>query len=287
MTEEQPDEKPETAQQFRRQQLEPEIAAMSVEIDEDDDKPTLVVNIEDPTAKKAIRRVIVWIGGVGGVLEWWRQSVQRQIVVAMVGTAAVTTTATAVIDSVSAESPVQPPAAMRIVHVQPPVTITVTPPTAKPTPKPSKRVRKPTPSASRPVADRPATSRPIALPERSTWQPARDAQPTRERTRVPEPTRKAEPTRKPATKSARSPSPTVKATTSEPEPSTAALVQDGPMAGDNSPPTRRPEPEAQQQPQPEPTQESAPPPPDLGSPSTSRDCAVRVDLDPLLDLCVL
>lgn len=77
---------------------------MSVEIDEEEN-PTLIVNIDDPAAKSAIRRVIIWLGTLGGLTEWIEQSATRQTIAAVVGTAAIATAGTATVTEIIRDGP--------------------------------------------------------------------------------------------------------------------------------------------------------------------------------------
>lgn len=241
--------KPEKIQEYRRQSLEPEIAAMSVEI-EDDEIPTLIVNIDDPAAKGAIKKVIGWLITVGGILEGVRQVTKPQIALAVAGSA----TAASVIAAVITESgggvhTYNPPAAIQRtvgLYPSPVITGTASPTAKKTTPRatrPPRHARTPAGAVTPPPADRPA-------PETSTSRATVD--PTR-RSRTPSQVTESSPAQ-----------------------------ADGPLnaSGQQTPePTRPPK-------TPEPT---GGPGPESPATEAAAGCGglVAVDLDPLLDLCLL
>lgn len=253
------DQPQKNVRQYRREQLEPEIAAMSVEIEESEN-PIVIVNIDDPAAKGAIKKVIVWLGtitGIGWIVEWLQRSVRHQIVLAVAGTATVAITATAVVvTDIVREKPRPPTTAQHVITLPPPPPVTVTAPTTQPTTPPSTAE----PERSMPPAEGREQPRPASTP-----------QPIPESTRHsprPAPTRSAKPTTTatnsrssaPTAASSKRPAPDV-----DPPPTSAA-----PMATTDPPPQPSPEPE------PEPTVAAA-------------DCQglAQIDLDPLLDLCLL
>ncbi|MFC7103876.1 hypothetical protein ACFQQB_27730 [Nonomuraea rubra] len=158
-------------QEYRRKRLEPEIAAMSVEIDEDDEHPTVIVNIDDPTAKGVIKKIIVWILAIGGIFEWARQSAKRQLVL-LAGTATVVSGSTLAVSEISRNGPEAVPTpviAQRTVTLPPPPVTTSA--TAVPTQSPPQAS-----STSRPPETR---SRPTGAT--SAAQPAPNVVPSRPR----------------------------------------------------------------------------------------------------------
>lgn len=264
-------DEPRNIHPYRREHLEPEIAAMSVEfLDDDDDgeKPTVIVNIDDPGAKGAIKKITVLIGAAfGGLAEWIRRNARdRPAVTALVG-AGMSAAATAMLITITDNSDSRPPVvAERIVTVPAmPHTRTVTArSTTAPTPPP-----KETPRRSE-TAAQPSSWRTVAPVPEPTTQPT--AQP--ERTRRPEPTPRAS---------------TPRPSTSHTPTSREATVQPTRDSGDTGPPaapvtsaapgrgaTREP-------PEPEPLQSQPPPT------QAAADCGglIRVEVDPLLDLCLL
>lgn len=248
------DPEKEKIQQYRRQRLEPEIAAMSVESSEDEN-PTLIVNIDDPTAKGTIKKVIIWLGGLAGlgeILRWWsRRSPKEQMAAAMAGTAAVATIATAAVTPITrddGDTSRPPVVAERVVTLppEPPVTVTASP-------RPSKTA----PRESPPASPAPAIEHP-ARPTRSE-QPLGGGETARTRTPAPSP----------------SPRRSTKPPTRDAPPSTAQPIAESDSPRPNTTaPTSPSAPTTQPEPEPEPT-------------VAALDCVVEVDLDPLLDLCLL
>lgn len=265
------DKPQENVHEYRRERLEPEIAAMSVETEEADN-PMVIVNVDDPAAKSAIKKVIGWLGvisGIGWLIKWAQRSARRQLAVAVASTAAVAATAAAVVVVEAAQNgETRPPAtAERVVTLpaSPPVTVTVTP-SPDPTAPPAIRDTPPH-ERSHPrlidVADRPTPSRASSVPV---------SEPTRPRRRRTPP---------PATRA--SAPPPVQAEAAEPGPPSrdvdSPASTTAPTVSDSTPeqPTTGPEP--------------TPPPPSVEPEPTLAaagcDGLVEVDLDPLLDLCLL
>lgn len=250
----------EKVQEYRRQHLEPEIAAMSVSIDDQDENPTLIVNIDDPAAKGAIKRVITWLGVIGGgIFAWSQRSAKEQMALAIAGTATLATVTTAAVTTITrddADIRRQPVVAERVVTLQPgpPVTVTVSP-------KPSK-----TPPRTESPSPRPAPGKEQAARPTRSKRPdggVRSPRSTRTPASVPSPTRSAQP-------SADEAPPPTKAPTRGADPSVAGIA-DLPLP---TPPV------------------PTPPVPPIGIKPPVRvasgcDGVVKVDVDPLPDLCLL
>lgn len=254
---------------FRRERLEPEIVAMSVEISDDHD-PALIVNIDDPAAKGAIKRVLVWLFGLGGLIEWARRSANRPILLAVAGTATVVSVGTFAVTEVTRNGDERRPpvVAQRTVAVPPAVTVTaIHTPTAAPT------------SSQPPQEDHEEGGR---LPT------ARPTSPVRPAADTPPPQAQATP---PPTRKSRTPGPTLEGrSTQRPQPAddSEATQENSPSnAGAQTPDEPDPEPTAAADP---PEQTSRPAPAPAPSPTAAEaDCdgLVEVDLNPLLDLCLL
>lgn len=104
---------------YRRQKLEPEITAMSVELLDEEELPTVIVNVDHSQAKSAIRKVIVLLGGAAGLAAIVRRTTnQHPAVVALAGGAASAGLA-ATLTAVVIDRPLPPPptAIERIVTV--------------------------------------------------------------------------------------------------------------------------------------------------------------------------
>lgn len=242
------DQRKENIQQYRRQRLEPEIVAMSVELSEDEN-PTLIVNIDDPEAKSGVKKAIIWLGTIGGIFEWSRRSTKEQIALAVAGTAVVATAATAAItamalDGSDADRP--PVVAERVVTLPPDPPVTVTS-----SAEPSKTITRsePPPRSGTPAREQPAHSTSIEQPDAGVA-------PIQARTPAPRPRRSREP-------------PVQDAPPTMPPPAEA----DSPAPETTDPPPTRPAP----QPEPDPIVAAAP----------SCAGVVEVDVDPLPDLCLL
>ncbi|MET9339206.1 hypothetical protein [Nonomuraea sp. NPDC003804] len=247
-------------QPYRRQRLEPEIAAMSVETSEDEN-PTLVVNIDDPTAKGAIKKVIILVGiAVGGLVERARQaSKAHRTLLAMAGTAAVATMATTIVNDIHRDEggPVKPPVvAQATVTLAPGPAITVTT-TARPTAGSTSTWTQPPAIALPTTPPRPEVTR------RATPPPPRPT--PREPTTPTNPPRMQEPP-------ADSPAAEALPTLPQPSPPTDTLPA-------SEPPTQEPD-----------TPTASPPPvpsPPIIAAANSCDGVIEVDLDPLLNVCLL
>ncbi|MGW4406584.1 hypothetical protein ACWEJ6_21320 [Nonomuraea sp. NPDC004702] len=244
--------------EYRRERLEPEIAAMSVEIDEEDN-PIVIVNIDDPAAKKAIKKVIVWLGGITGLAwlrEWAAESAQRQIALAAASTAAVVIAGAAVMTDVTRHdvAPAPPITAERIVTLPPlpPVTITAVPST------PAKPSRRRTTAGQADGEDEPPPS--TAPPPRLVTTPRSSS------------------TAAPAT--------SPRAHTTKPTASPKTAEPDG-RHGDADSRERSAAPPATTPPSPQPTAQPEPTPEPTVAAAQDCDGVVEVDLDPLLDLCLL
>jgi hypothetical protein len=244
--------------QYRRRKLEPEIVAMSVETEEDD-QPTVIINIDDPAAKPAIRKVIVLVGAAfGGLAELIRNLAREHSTVAAVATTAVAAvTATAVIPPVLDDDRHSPPpiAIERVVTLsassRPAETVTAT------------ITRDPQPSAAAPTKPaRSASAEPAAL---------------RTRLPTPDPTRSiktSSPVKTPARKS-HTPAPQA----SDDEPVVALPV---------TTPTRQP-PGDTPTPEPQPSPVSDPPSqePTVAAAGCGGIIHIHVDVNPQMDVCVL
>ncbi|WP_433520057.1 hypothetical protein ACQP2T_63695 (plasmid) [Nonomuraea sp. CA-143628] len=242
---------------YRRQKLEPEIAAMSVET-EDDDQPTVIVNIDDPAAKPAIRKVIILVGAAfGGLAELIKRvaSERHRTITAIASTAIVTVTATTVVPAVLDDNKHRPPpiAIERVVTLsapsQPAATVTAT------------ITEAPQPSAAAPT--KPARSAEPAV----FWTRLPSSKPTPERS-----ARTNTPVKTPARKT---PTPTPRASDDELAAEFPATMPTRQLPSD----TPAPEPEASPEP---PSQDPAPT-------VAAAGCGgiIHVDVDPLLDVCVL
>lgn len=170
----------EKVQEYRRQHLEPEIAAMSVSVDDQDENPTLIVNIDDPSAKSAIRKVITWLGIIGGgIFTWSRRAAKEQMALAMAGTATIATVTTAAVTTITrddADTGRPHIATERVVTLQPgpPVTVTASPKPSKTPPRSESPPPDPAPGREQPARPK-RSERPAP---RSTRTPAPALRPT-------------------------------------------------------------------------------------------------------------
>ena len=255
----------------KREDMPPEIAAMGIPAEGDDEEVEVILNSnEDAGAAYRDFRPHVLIPLLLG---WAGERALRilrdhQIAAAVTATALATTAVVTGMHTVldgNGTTIAQPPPA-------PTMVVTVTPPSASATRRQESSPAPTKPAKPDPTSPPPArlTEPPSALEERRrpSNQPAR--------TPPPSPTRKAlRPT----------PKPTVTATAS-PE---ASAVQD--VLGTSAPPDIEDTPPGASPSIAEP--DDTPDAPDVPGPSAdeptqaARDCAVRVDLDPLLDVCVL
>ena len=264
---ESPQTEPEKVRPFRRERLEPEIVAMSVEIDDDQD-PALIVNIDDPDAKNAIKRILTWLFGLGGLIEWARRSANRPIMMTVAGTATAASIATFAVTEITRDGTMErrPQTITQQTLTAPPattVTTTLTPTKSSTAGAPPQEEggRLPTAGAAPP------------------WHSAADASSPQARA-TPPPTRRT-----------RAPRPTVEASSTQPpQPTdTSEVTEQGrPLnAGAQTPAEPEPEPTAAPDP-PQQTDEPGPAPAPSPTPAAA-DCdgLVEVVLDPLLDLCLL
>ena len=247
---------PKNVRSYRREHLEPEIAAMSVEIDEDE-PPALIVNIDDPEAKSGVRKVIVLIGaGLWGLTEWVRRAVQAHPVTVLAGTALATTATAAVFSVVVTDDRQQPPP----VAIQRVVTLPASP----------RPVQTVTATTTRTVSLRPGTSIVAALAKSSPSQahPPPTAAPASEPTVAPTPRRTPRATRPPKT-----------------APPTQIPSPQPSRSGDTSPIVANETPKPEPEPEPEPPPTDDPPRPT----TAAAGCGglVEVDLDPLPKICLL
>lgn len=250
------EEEPGSVQHYRRRQLEPEIAAMSVETAESD-QPVLIVNIDDPAARTAIRKVITLVGAaLGGLAEWLKNVAHdHSTVTTAAGTALVTATAITVVPALVVDGEKYRPPPVAIERV---VTLTALP----------------GPAATVTVTQFPERSTVAVLPTR---RPSQSPVPP---TRLPSP--EATPER-----SARTSSPVKTPARQTPTPKPQASDDELAATPSTVTPTRPPPTET---PAPEPE-----PPPTIGAPGADLEPTVaaacggiiRVDLDPLPDLCLL
>lgn len=229
---------------------------MSVEIDEED-QPTVIVNIDDPDAKPAIRKVIVLVGAAfGGLAELIRRVAREHPTVTAVATTALVTMAASTVgpDVFNGDPHNPPPIAIEQIVTLPVASQSAATVTATVT-------RTPHPSAAAPT------------------QPSRSSEPPTLRTRLPssEPTparsvRTSTPVKTPAGKTS---TPAPKASDDEPA---AALPE--------TMPTRQ---SPSDTPAPEPAASPNPPSQDPAPTVAAAGCGgiIHVDVDPLLDLCVL
>jgi hypothetical protein len=262
-------EEKEKVQQYRRERLEPEIAAMSVQVDDDEDNPVLIVNIDDPAAKNAIKKVISWLGGLiglGGLLEWARTIVARQTAIAAMGAATLSAAATLAVTEITRDSQASHPTTRHTITLS---LGTATPVTVKPT-------KAPPPKNTAEAGPPPARAVPVGGPKRMERSPQPEDAITRSST--PTPTRRQSHTqavtREPAPES--TPTPKTSSPAAADEDAASADVS---ITVDVSPGRG------------EETTSRTPPAPLPNVEATvavgGKACGVQVDLDPLLDLCVL
>lgn len=239
-----------------RLNLPSEIAALALPHREGE-APIVVLNANEENQRATftlfrleafVAAAIAWVGA--RVARWARNH--------QIATSAITATATSVaivtgsgvaVDGERLDPAALPPQTITIMSAQPPVTVTATPARTRAT-----RTAKP---SSKAVSTAGPTLQPIVLTERQ------------------EPTVK--PTSKPTARNTAKPTtgPTVKQPSASKEP-TAPPTQEVPAT--QAPPEPSPSPE------PPP---NTPPAQEPDSTTAQARCAVRVDLDPILDLCVL
>lgn len=239
---------------YRREHLEPEIAAMSVEMDdEEDDPPALIVNIDDPNAKGAIGKVIIWIfASLGGLIELMRRTIQAHPAAVLAGTALVTTVTAVTVDEVRQPPPI---AVERIVTLA-----------ASPGP-----VRTVTATATLTVSARPAT--PLVVQpafETSSSTSRAVVAPTTDPTAEPSPRKTPRHTHPPTTPTAQPPTPP-RTGGADPPPtiarSTASATKQEPSATPAPPPNT--------------------PPPSPREAAAGCDGVIEIDLHHLPDICLL
>lgn len=233
---------------YRREHLEPEIAAMSVEMDDGENPPALIVNIDDPNAKGAIGKVIVWIGAsIGGAVELIRRSIQTHPARVLAGTVVLTTaTTSAVSPLVIGELDRPPPIAIERI-----VTLPAAPGPVRTVTAASTHTTSRTPTVSAPRRS-PSHPPPTLMP---SWQPTGNATPRR----TPRFTR--------SPRTASPPTDTETQSTEAGRPTTPPL--ETPQPEPETPPTDRP-----------PAEPSNPAAAGCGG-------VIEVDVDPLLDICIL
>lgn len=270
---------------FRREPLEPEVAATSIEAIDSDDVPMTIVNRDTRrtvvmAALRRLRTRVLIPALLGAMVERLvRQARRRPVTVAIAGA---TVVSTMVVSSAFALASNDQPLAAPPVVVErvtlpplPAVTHTITATSAvertitlpPSTPPPSIIRLRPPPQVQTP-APKPPQARPTARPSARPSQKPPPAT-SRPEIRVPE-TPPATPRQ-----------------TEAPRPQSVTQPSPRPTQRANPAPSRTPEqtqtpdqtrtPEAPQTPKPT-------PPPEV---PTTKACGVRVDLGPLLDLCVL
>lgn len=139
MSSENPDKDKPNVHHYRRKKLEPEIAAMSVQDLDKEENPTVIVNVDHPGAKAAIKKVIVSIGVIaGGIAESLRQAISKHTAVVALAGATAIVYATAEVSNPHPPSRRAPDAIHQTVHVPASPAPTPTRPAAiRPTPTPS------------------------------------------------------------------------------------------------------------------------------------------------------
>lgn len=243
-----------------RKDLPPEIAALAVEAEDPDEPATVVLNANEEnlgTVYKEIRPGVLIPVLLGWAAEWTREAVHEHPAITVAVTSTVSIAALAAAVQLAPDGDDRPPP-------QPQSSIVSVLPTS-----PSHRTTPPTPSPASPAPASPSMWTP-SLARTPSSGPERDkgsggAPSARSTTRpTPQPT-SAEPTSTEPTPSVSTPPPHQAPT---PPPSDDAPAPEAGAAAD--PPTSTP------------SQTQAPAPS-----TTARDCAVRVDLPPLLNVCVL
>lgn len=239
-----------------RMDLPPELAAIALPA-EDDEPPLVVLNASETKPGLAYREIRpgVFIPVLLGwaaekPVEWVREHQHVATAVASSLSAAVIATAVNVALDGDDTPTAQPPATIVTAQVPPTPTATTVPPT---TPEPTTT---PTSSSTR------------TPPSVVNEPPTREEQPTAESTPNAPPERaRSTPTPTPA--------PTAQPPTPEPQ-ETSQAAQDVPV----------PTPQATDEPEEQPPAIS-PAPQEPPSATPEQDCAIRVDLDPILNVCVL
>jgi hypothetical protein len=254
----------------QRKDLPPEVAAIALPADEDDKPPIVILNANEDDLKATFRDIrlgvlipalLLWLAN--RIREWLREHQ------ATIGAAASALSATGLaiglhftLNGDTAPTAHPTPTVITIYSTRP----GTSPSADAVTPTAYSATRRPDPT-TRPSADPPARQvQPAVEPvDREPAPPSRRATPTRE---PPRPISSP----KASSKAATSPRPT-------PQP-------DSPRAADEPRPSERPAP-TRPATQP-PPRTSDPPPTAQDPPATTegRDCVVRVDVDPLLDVCV-
>lgn len=235
-----------------RMDLPEEIAAVAISSDDTDEPPTVILNTKERSAPvwadlRSGGAIIGVLGLLVGVAIRWLRDHTATLVT--VGATGMVT-ATATVGVVALENNDRPPSR----HTQP--TVTVATPRAGPartaSPRPAATASRNVPAGrTRPpdVIPRPTTSRPTATSTRTSTITAR-------------PTRSRDIPRSALTTASPPPGPTKQppaANASEPRPTTTRPATSAPTTAPSTGPAA----------------------------TTARDCVVRVDVDPLLDLCVL
>lgn len=269
---------------YRRKKLEPEVAAVSFQTA--DETPVIVINVDErrTAALAALKKLRPYVliplipALITAAAERLIRVMREHSKTAMVVGATATAASAIAISPISIKWDIddqlsKPPAAIRVV-TQPAVTHTITVPPAptRSTPRRTVAPEQPTPPVE--------TGQMLSPPAATSAPPSPATRPSRP------PTASSRPSSRP---SARATSrPTTRPTS---RPSTAPRVEEEPDPRPSSTQTSRnqPEPETSPRQAPQPTQEptSAPSTAPPETTTGSGNCAIRVDLDPLLDLCVL
>lgn len=252
----------------KREELPPEIAAMGIPV-EDEDEIEVILNASEANLGATYRdfRPGVLIPAlVGWATERPLQALRHhQLASAVTATAIASTVIVSGIHSVlnGDDTPITQPAPAPSVVIVTPPTSSATRQPSTPTPTRTEPPRESRPPVQQPT-ERPPTSyrqSPDPRPSPSTSRPRPG--PESPNTEAPRPTRTRErPTEPPAATS-------------------VDVERDPPDTEDIPSPTDAP-------PQPGPEATSEPPPPAPDTPTqAARDCVIRVDVDPLLDVCLL
>lgn len=242
-----------------RKDLPPEIAALAVDAEDPDEPATVILNANEGdlgAAYREIRPGILIPGLLGWAGEWTREMV-REYPITVAVTSSVSAAALVAIVQLALDNDNPPP-----VKPQPSiVSVLPTSPTS----------RTATPTASPRLSASTSPSAPTTSP---SWTPHQSPEKDEGSGGAPS----ARSTRRPSQKpSSTDPTP------SEPTPSTSTAPSPQAPAPQPSDDNQSPNAGAAEAP-------ATPPPPQTQAPDpskTARTCAVRVDLDPLLNVCVL
>lgn len=254
-----------------REELPPELAAMAIPADDEDEQPTIILNANEESLRSTYRDFKP--GALIGIAVAWLgktirdHQVATAVTVTAVASAAITTGMHGALQQEDARlaTPI-------------PSMITVAPPSATATSKPQATH---SPTRTSPTAPAPATERTRQPPGNSGAEPTR-AKPSNDQTIIEMEPQQTQPA---TSRPRRTPAPTPTSAQSEkPTPQTTATGR----------PTLRPRVDrllpslpskVPALPSKLPELPSNPPP--GPPPSAGRDCVIRVDLDPIADVCVL